>query len=132
MKTVLIADDEPHVARVLRLVLEKEGYEVCCADNGKQALDLFESREPDVLIADINMPALNGRELVDRVRELPAGGEVPVIVMTSSLESHHQEWLGRMKATWFVGKPVSPRELVAMINGFFDEPQDAPLSAAAG
>ncbi len=130
MKTILIADDEPHVARVLRLVLENEGYQVHCAENGKEALDVYSRLKPDVLIADIQMPVLSGKELVNKVRELPDGEDTPIIVMTSSLENSHKAWLSNMPSTRFVGKPVSPRELVSIINGFFpDMPSDA-VSAA--
>lgn len=130
MKTILIADDEPHVARVLRLVLENEGYQVHCFENGKEALDAYSRLEPDVLIADIQMPILSGKELVNRVRDLPGGGDMPVIVMTSSLESSHKDWLNNMSSICFVGKPVSPRELVGIINGFFPDLQSDALSAA--
>ncbi len=131
MKTILIADDEPHVARVLRLVLENEGYQVHCVENGKEALDKYARLQPDVLIADIQMPILSGKELVSKVRDLPGGVDVPVIVMTSSLESRHKEWLSNMPSTRFVGKPVSPRELVTIINGFFPDSQPDAVSAAS-
>ncbi len=126
MKTILIADDEPHVARVLRLVLENEGYQVHCVENGKEALDAYSRLKPDVLIADIQMPVLSGKELVNKIRELPDGEDMPIIVMTSSLENSHKAWLSNMPSTRFVGKPVSPRELVSIINDFFpDMPSDA-------
>ncbi len=131
MRTILIADDEPYVARVMRLVLENEGYHVVCADDGQQALDAFIEIEPDVLIADIKMPLLDGRELVDRIRRLETGANIPVIVMTSSLESCHQQWLAQMGNIRFAGKPVSPRELVTIINAFFADTEKQLKRAAS-
>ncbi len=119
MKRILIADDEPHISRVLRLVLENEGYEVECADNGQIALEMFHRQLPDVLIADIRMPVLDGKELASRVRENRQHDEILIIMMTSSLENRYQDWLQGMPNTCFVGKPVSPRELVTKINGYF-------------
>jgi DNA-binding response OmpR family regulator len=125
MKKILIADDEPHVARVIRLVLENEGYHVTYVCNGQEALDVFDELHPDVLIADVKMPKVDGRQLVGIVREHSHGKDIPIIVMTSSLETRHRDWLSDMHNTFFIGKPASPRELVNVINNFFKQHGDA-------
>ncbi len=121
MKTnrILIADDEPYVTRVLKLVLLKEGYEVICVNNGKQALDSYRETRPDIIVTDVKMPHMTGRELVETIRGTDGDSEIPVVVMTSTLESENRNWVSGVGGVSFLGKPVSPRELVRIINGYF-------------
>lgn len=121
MKTnrILIADDEPYVARVLKLVLLKEGYEVICVNNGKQALDSYRETRPDIIVTDVKMPHMTGRELVETIRSSEGDTDTPIVVMTSTLESENRDWVSGVDGVSFVGKPVSPRELVRIINGYF-------------
>ena len=121
MKTnrILIADDEPYVARVLKLVLLKEGYEVICVNNGKQALDSYRETRPDIIVTDVKMPHMTGRELVETIRGSEGDTDTPIVVMTSTLESENRNWVSGVGGVSFVGKPVSPRELVRIINGYF-------------
>ena len=121
MKTnrILIADDEPYVARVLKLVLLKEGYEVSCVNNGKQALDSYRETRPDIIVTDVKMPHMTGRELVEIIRSSEGDSDTPIVVMTSTLESENRDWVSGVGGVSFVGKPVSPRELVRIVNGYF-------------
>ena len=118
-KKILIADDEPYVARVLKLVLQKEGYEVSCVNNGKQALESYRESRPDILVTDVKMPHMTGREVVEAIRSAENDSEMPVVVMTSTLESENRDWVSGVGGVSFVGKPVSPRELVRIVNGYF-------------
>lgn len=116
---VLIADDEPYVSRVLKLVLKQEGYEVACANNGREALDVYASMSPDVVVTDVKMPHVSGRKLVETIRAIDGNDRVPVVVMTSTLESENREWVHDVGNVSFLGKPVSPRDLVRVINSHF-------------
>lgn len=116
---ILIADDEPHIARVLKLVLQKEGYEVLCVSNGREALEAYTKSRPDLVITDVKMPRMTGHELVDAIRKDNADTDTPIIVMTSTLESENRDWVTGVAKVSFVGKPVSPRELVRITNGYF-------------
>lgn len=116
---ILIADDEPYVARVLKLVLQQEGYEVICANNGQEALDTFEKQQPDILVTDVKMPHMGGRMLVETIKSSDGNADLPVVVMTSTLESENRDWVCGVNNVSFLGKPVSPRELVRVVNGFF-------------
>ncbi|MBT8440658.1 MAG: response regulator [Gammaproteobacteria bacterium] len=118
-KKILIVDDEPYVARILKLVLQKEGYKVTCVNNGKAALDICASLQPDILVTDVKMPHLGGRELVETIRSLESGSNIPIVVMTSTLESENREWVHDQGNISFLGKPVSPRDLVRVINSHF-------------
>ena len=116
---ILIADDEPYVSRVLKLVLQKEGYQVTCVNNGKEALDIVDSLQPDILVTDVRMPHVGGRELVEIIRGMDGKNNIPVVVMTSTLESENREWVHDLGNISFIGKPVSPRDLVRAINRHF-------------
>ena len=87
IKKILIADDEPYVSRVLKLVLQQEGYEVACVANGKLALDAYLEHRPDILVTDVKMPHMTGRELVEAIRQTNGDYDTPIVVMTSTLES---------------------------------------------
>ena len=116
---ILIADDEPYVSRVLKLVLQREGYEVSCVCNGKQALDSYRQARPDIIVTDVKMPHMTGRELVETIRSTDGDSEIPIVVMTSTLESENRDWVSGVGSVSFVGKPVSPRELVRIVNNYF-------------
>lgn len=116
---ILIAEDEPYISRVLKLVLQKEGYEVTCVDNGKQAIDAYMNARPDVLVTDVKMPQMTGRELVEHIRNIEKDEITPVVVMTSTLESENRDWVTGVDKVSFLGKPVSPRELVRVVNSYF-------------
>lgn len=116
---VLIADDEPYVTRVLKLVLQKEGYDVIVAKNGKEALEVYAKQPPDVLVTDVKMPHMGGRELVKTIRGLENSRNIPIVVMTSTLESENRDWLHDVGKVSFLGKPVSPKDLLRVINNHF-------------
>jgi len=116
---VLIADDEPYVTRVLKLVLQKEGYDVTVVKNGKEALDVYTKQPPDILVTDVKMPHMGGRKLVKTIRSLEISTNIPVVVMTSTLESENRDWLHDVGNVSFLGKPVSPRDLLRVVNNHF-------------
>jgi DNA-binding NtrC family response regulator len=80
--TILVVDDEPQVAEVLRGILEFEGFEVETVENGKQALDRITSVDRfDLIITDMKMPEMDGLELLTQVQKLSK--DLPVIVLTA-------------------------------------------------
>lgn len=121
MKRILIADDEPYVSRVLKLVLRQNGYEVTCVYSGEQALDLYRVERPDMIVTDVKMPYITGRELVETIRSKEGDSQTPIVVMTSTLESENRGWVSEVSNITFLGKPVSPRELLRVINDYFSD-----------
>lgn len=117
-KKILIADDEPYVIRVIKLKLINAGYEVITASNGLDALEKIKSQKPDVVISDVNMPKLNGRELCFRSIPLKKEREFLTIVITSSLEKDDRDWAYSLEKTVFLEKPFSPKELVRIIGQY--------------
>jgi CheY-like chemotaxis protein len=117
-KKILIADDEPYVIRVIKLKLINAGYEVISASNGLDALEKIKSLKPDVVISDVNMPKLGGKELCLRSIPLKKEREFLTIVITSSLEKDDRDWAYSLEQTVFLEKPFSPKELVRIIGQY--------------
>ena len=118
---ILIADDEPHVNRVLRLSLERAGYDVECVLNGQQAFTHIIERQPDVLITDIEMPRMTGEELCIRIQEKFPDRRFHIFVLTSRVETEHRDWSRAMKNLTFLEKPVSVRNLVSKLDHYAKE-----------
>lgn len=124
MRKILIADDQPHVTRVLKLALEKKGYIVDLVHNGLDALGKVQTDPPDVLITDIMMPKMDGRELCKRIaRDLPER-QFLILVMTSRIERSDKEWTDIITNLDFLEKPLSPRHLLARLDDYFLSIQD--------
>lgn len=115
MDNILIAEDEPHVARLLRLALEKEGYSINAVHNGAQALEKINKQHPDMLITDINMPKMDGEELCKHLALHCPERKFPIVVLSSRTEVEHREWSQSMGNTTFLEKPVSIRKLIKYI-----------------
>ena len=119
-RRILVADDEPHMARVIEFYLRREGYEVEIVRNGRIALGRILERAPDVLITDINMPEMDGRELCMAIKEQLPERRFPTYVMTSMTDVEHREWSRNLRNTTFLEKPLSMRVLVAQLASYFE------------
>jgi two-component system alkaline phosphatase synthesis response regulator PhoP len=121
MKKILIADDEPYVIRLMKQSLEKAGYTVDTVSNGELALEKLRLQHPDVLITDIQMPKMTGDELCQRIEEEMPQRQFLIFVLTSRTEIEHREWSKKLYNLKFMEKPVSIRNLIAMLDEYFDE-----------
>ena len=119
MKRILLVEDEPHIMRLMVMALERAGYTVDTAGHGEEALAYLKDRLPDVLITDIDMPRMTGKELCQRLHaELPER-DFPIIVITARTEVEHREWSRLIANLTFLEKPVSVRRLVARLDEYF-------------
>ena len=111
---ILVVEDEPGIARLIQVNLEREGYQVEIVDNGLEALKKIQERRPDLLITDILMPEMNGLELVASLWRDPDLAELPVIIL--SIKSQEEDLLQAFElgASVYLIKPFDPRELVAL------------------
>ncbi|UIP06686.1 response regulator transcription factor [Erythrobacter sp. SDW2] len=112
-RTVLLVDDDPHIRQVLAFAFGKAGMQVVEATDGVEALARASECAPDLVVLDINMPAMDGLEVCRRLR---AEGEVPILFL-SSRDDELDRVLGiELGADDYVVKPFSPREVVARSN----------------
>jgi two-component system KDP operon response regulator KdpE len=110
MSRILVADDEAAIRKVVRDTLEKAGHDVETAIDGEEAARLFEEGDFDLIVADLNMPRLDGLELVRRIRQTSS---VPVLVLTVRHEERDKVRLLDAGADDYVTKPFGVSELVA-------------------
>ena len=118
-KTILLVDDEPHVLRILRLALEKENYRVLTAHNGEVALEMIEEFFPDIVITDIDMPRMNGKELCSQIDKKFPQRNFLIIILTSRAERDLRIWAAQIPNIDFLEKPVSVRNLKMMLENYF-------------
>ena len=111
MTRVLVVEDDPTLRRVIELMLDARGYVVDQARNGKAALDWMAELPPDVVVADLRMPLMDGHELLERMRAQPALEAIPVILLTGNLEAAG----AALGADAVLTKPFEPADLIAMI-----------------
>ena len=112
-KRILVADDELHMIRVVKLFLERAGYKVDTASNGQEALDSILLNPPDVLLTDINMPHMSGKQLCQELQQRLPGRTFPIFVMTSMTDRENRDWTETIPNTALLEKPISMRVLIA-------------------
>ena len=112
MKKILVVDDEKPISDIIKFNMAKEGYEVLTAFDGKEALEMFEAEQPDILILDLMLPEVDGLEVARTIRKT---SNVPIIVL-SAKDSEFDKVIGlEIGADDYVTKPYSSRELMARI-----------------
>jgi two-component system response regulator ResD len=128
--TILIADDDAALRRLLRDILKKQGYEVLEAASGREAIDSFFGREPpDLVILDVMMPVYDGWEVLEEIR---ARSEVPVVMLTALGDERHEVKGLTHGADDYIAKPFSYEVFVARVNALLRRPlreQSAVLRA---
>ena len=114
-KTVLLVEDEEPLRRVLRDLLEREGFTVVEASDGVQALDEVDRSAPDVLVLDLNLPRLDGYGVLSHLRARPSTAKLPVIVLTAKGDEDNEVRVFETGANDFLTKPFRPRALSARL-----------------
>ena len=109
---IMVVDDDSNICELLRLYLEKEGYEAIIAENGARALALFEKEQPDLILLDVMMPELDGWQVC---RELRKQSEVPIIMLTAKGEVFDKVLGLELGADDYVVKPFETKEVMARI-----------------
>lgn len=116
-KKIVLAEDNSILSKLLQFKLEKEGYELFIASNGKEALDLIESKNPDMILTDIMMPFISGLEVISHVRN-KLDKKTPIMVFSSAGQEEMVLSAFNLGATDFMSKPISPNELIIRIKRF--------------
>jgi two-component system KDP operon response regulator KdpE len=127
MSRILVADDEAAIRKVVRDALEKAGHDIETAIDGDEAATLFEGGDFDLVVTDLNMPKVDGLELVRRVRQRSA---VPILVLTVRQEEREKVRLLDAGADDYVTKPFGVSELVARVRALLRR-VDGQVEAAA-
>ena len=120
-KPILIVDDEPKIVEVVKSYLENSGYIVYAAYTGKQAFEIFEEKNPSLIVLDLMLPDTTGEEICKVLRKK---SKVPIIMLTAKIEEEDiLKGLG-IGADDYVTKPFSPRQLVARVAALLRRTED--------
>lgn len=122
---VLIVEDEPPLAELVRYNLEKEGFKTIATDDGEEALLLVEEEEPDLIVLDWMLPSLSGIEVCRRLRERKETKALPIIMLTARGEESDRIRGLDSGADDYIVKPFSPNELVARAKAVLRRSQPA-------
>jgi len=116
VRKLLLADDSITIQKVVELVLAEEDFEIKSVSNGEDALNILSSFMPDIVLADIEMPKVNGYQLCDRIKKNPELSHVPVILLAGAFEPIDEELSSSVGADDSVIKPFESQELISKIN----------------
>jgi two-component system chemotaxis response regulator CheY len=133
MKTVLIADDSRTTQMLVKTTLQRiPALKFLTADNGRQALAVLDQEAVDLLVTDINMPEMDGIELVREARRRRSRDQLPIVIITAKGEEQARTEGMALGANEYILKPISSRDLLDAASKLLTAPPAPPTSSAAG
>jgi DNA-binding response OmpR family regulator len=125
---ILVADDEPHIGRIIKMKLEQGPFRVSLAYDGQEALDMINGEDPvDLALLDLMMPKLSGLDVLRRVRDQEKFRSLPCIILTAGGDAKHERDALELGATQFLTKPFSPKKLYALVARLTGAPDEAGI-----
>ena len=115
---ILLVDDEPDILEMIGFNLEREGFEVFTAPNGRKALELARTHLPDLILLDVMMPEMDGMEACREIRDLPQGSDVIIAFLTARNEDYSQMAGFESGGDDYIAKPIKPRILVSKVKAW--------------
>lgn len=112
----MIVDDDHGIRQLLGLTLQKAGYDVIHAEGGEQALALIQFRRPDLIIADVMMPGMDGVELCQHIRERAETAHIPILLLSARSDETTIQAGMQAGANVYLTKPILPSRLMAEIS----------------
>jgi chemosensory pili system protein ChpA (sensor histidine kinase/response regulator) len=126
---VLVVDDSLTVRRVTQRLLVREGYRVVLAKDGLDALERLATEKPQVVLSDIEMPRMDGFDLVRNIRADQRLADLPVIMITSRIAQKHRDYAAQLGVDHYLGKPYSEEDLLALV-GRYTAAHPSPVGSA--
>lgn len=111
---IILAEDNATLSLILRYKLEKEGYEIIVANNGKETIELIQQHNPDLILTDIMMPFISGLEVISFVRN-KLKKQTPILAFSSARQEDIVLKAFRLGVSDFMSKPLSPKELIVRV-----------------
>ena len=118
-KKILAVDDERHIVRLVQVNLQRAGYEVVTAYDGKEALEKVASEQPDLIVLDVMMPYMDGFEVLQNLRKNMSTRELPVIMLTAKAQDADVFRGWQSGVDCYLTKPFNPMELISFVKRIF-------------
>jgi DNA-binding response OmpR family regulator len=118
-KRILVADDDRMIRLIMRMLLEKEGYQVLEAENGAVAMEMARRERPDLMFVDLQMPDMDGFQVLEMMRADPSLAATPVLVLTSETAPEVETKVLELGADDYVVKPFEPEVLLSRMRAAF-------------
>lgn len=115
MRRILTVDDSTSVRQMVSFTLGKAGYEVVEAVDGKDGLEKVAGGKFDLIITDLNMPNMDGIQMIAAIRKLPANGFIPILMLTTESQSEKKDAGRKAGATGWIVKPFSAEQLLSTL-----------------
>jgi two-component system, OmpR family, alkaline phosphatase synthesis response regulator PhoP len=126
---ILVADDEPHIGRIIKMKLEQGPFKVSLAYDGQEALDVVNGDdEVDLAVLDLMMPKLSGLDVLRQIRGQDKSKSLPCIILTAGGDAKHERDALALGATQFLTKPFSPKKLYALVARLTGAPDEAGIN----
>lgn len=119
-KKILAVDDERHIVRLVEVNLQRAGYEVVTAFDGREALEKVKSENPDLVVLDVMMPYMDGFEVLKHLKADPATADIPVIMLTAKAQDADVFRGWQSGVDCYLTKPFNPMELLTFVKRIFD------------
>jgi len=119
-KKILAVDDERHIVRLVEVNLQRAGYEVVTAYDGREALEKVKSENPDLVVLDVMMPYMDGFEVLKNLKADPVTAEIPVIMLTAKAQDADVFRGWQSGVDCYLTKPFNPMELLTFVKRIFD------------
>ena len=113
---LLLADDSITMQKLVELILAEEGFEIMSTSNGEEALAVIPSFQPDIVLADVEMPKINGYQLCDKIKQNTSTSRLAVILLAGAFEQFDEELAKKVGADDFIIKPFESQELIGKVH----------------
>lgn len=120
MSKILVVDDAKNILLVLRMSLEKSGYEVITAMDGLSALEKAQEMDPDLILLDILIPKMNGFLVFEALKDDPTTAETPVVFISAKAEDEDLEKARKLGAADFLIKPIKQEQLLKTVEKYIE------------
>jgi two-component system chemotaxis response regulator CheY len=117
-KTFLVVDDSASIRQLLSFAIQDAGYDVLVAENGNEALARLAATKIDMVITDLNMPDMDGIELIRQLRGMPDHKFTPIVMLTTEAQEEKKKQGRAAGASGWIVKPFSPEQLMNVVHKF--------------
>ncbi len=122
MKTILIIEDNDDNMKLISFILEKNGYRTIRAVNGREGIDMAIKESPDLVLLDIQLPDMNGIEVLEIIRHSESNGSLPIVAVTSFAMSGDRQRLLSSGCNGYIEKPINPETIMEEIRRYAGDP----------